>query len=180
MIREKGDYIMIIKDFIKETKKKNANLEKILEVRTYIPIAEKKAILDDILDRCFIVEDGVLTCDYVLKRMAFELAMIKYHTNLDIDITSEEDYDEIRSLGTNFYELYAADHEECHLYFEGMVKELCSQYSIESSMARLANKLSGSIEGLVENISQKIEGLDIGFEGKELEQFKDLLNKYGK
>jgi hypothetical protein len=171
---------MVIKEFLKETKKKNTNLEKILEVRTYIPIAEKKAILEDILDRCFIVEDGVLICDYVLKRMAFELAMIKYHTNLEIDITSEEDYDEVRNAGVNFYELYAADHEECHYLFNGMEQELRSQYSIESSIASLTHKLSGGIEGLVEGISEKVKSFDVGFEGKELEQFKDLLNKYGK
>lgn len=171
---------MVIQELLKETKKKNANLEKILEVRTYIPIAEKKAILEDILDRCFVVEDGVLICDSVLKRMAFELAMIKYHTNLDIDITSEEDFDEIRNAGVNFYELYAADYEECHLFFRGMEEELRSQYSIESSIAGLTHKLSGNIESLVEGVSEKVKGFDVGFEGKELEQFKDLLNKYGK
>lgn len=170
---------MTIQELLKETKKKNANLEKILEVRTYIPIAEKKAILEDILDRCFVVEDGVLICDYVLKKMAFELAMIKYHTNLEINITSEEDYDEVRNAGVNFYELYAADHEECHYLFNGMEQELRSQYSIESSVASLTHKISGSIEHLVEGISQKVEGFDFGFEGKELNQFKDLLNKYG-
>ena len=171
---------MVIQEFLKEIKKKNINLEKILEVRTYIPIAEKRAILEDILDRCFIVEDGVLTCNYVLKKMAFELAMIKYHTNLAIDITSEEDYDEIRNTGVNFYGLYVTDHEECHYLFEGMEKELRSQYSIESSIAGLAYKLSGSIEALVEDVSQKVKDLNIGFEGEELNQFKDLLNKYGK
>jgi hypothetical protein len=174
---------MIIQEFIKETKKKNINLEKILEVRTYIPIAEKKAILEDILDRCFVVEDGVLTCDYVLKRMAFELAMIKYHTNLEVDIASEEDYDEIRGIEVRFYELYEADYEECRQLFEGMEKELRAQYSIEASIAGLTNKVSNVIESFVEGILEKISDFDMsqfGFEGEELSQIKDLLNKYGK
>ena len=173
---------MELQTFI-EKSKDTANLENILEIRTYIPIVEKKAILEDVLDRCFVVEDGVLICDYVLKRMAFELAMIKYHTNLEIDITSEEDYDEIHNTRVNFYELYEADYDECHSLIEGMEKELRSQYSIESSIAHLTNKLSNSIEDLVDGVAKQINGFDMskfGFEGKELAQFKDLLIKYGK
>jgi hypothetical protein len=173
---------MLVKDFI-EINKNDTSLKEILVNRTYIPIAEKKAIFEAIRDRCFIVEDGVLTCDYVLKKMAFELAMVKYHTNLEMDITSEEDYDEIRNIDVKFGELYTTDYEECLLLFEGMEKELRSQYSIGSSIASLTHQLSGSIESLVENISQKVEGFDMsqfGFEGKELNQFKNLLNKYGK
>ena len=172
---------MTLHEFI-EKSKNTTNLKEILEIRTYIPIAEKKAILEDILDKCFVVKDGVLTCDYILKRMAFELAMIKYHTNLEIDITSEEDYDEIYNIGVNFYELYEADYDECHSLIEGMEKELRSQYSIESSIAHLTNKLSNSIEDLVDGVAKQINGFDMsqfGFEGKELAQFKDLLIKYG-
>ena len=173
---------MLVKDFIKKSKKGNINLEKILEIRTYIPIAEKRAILEDILERCITIEDGAPTCDYILKRMAFELAMIKYHTNLEIDITSEEDYDELRNIEINFYEFYEADYDECHSLIEGMEKELRSQYSIESSIVRLSDKISSNIEGLVDSVTKTIGGFDMskfGFEGKELNQFKDLLNKYG-
>lgn len=178
---------MTIQEFIKEFKEaENIDLKTMLEIRTYIPIAEKKAILETILDRCFIVEDGVPTCSYVLKKMMFELAMVKYHTNLDLDITSEEDYDELRTLWNtvvDFSDEYTRDYKECKLMLEGMEQELRAQYSVESSIARLSNKLSGSIEGLVSGIAEKISDFDMskfGFDGFDPEQFKDLLNKYGK
>lgn len=173
---------MTIEEFLNKVEN-GSNLKEVLEIRTYIPIAEKKLILETVLDKCFTVENGVLICDYVLKKMAFELAMVKYHTNLDIDITSEDDYDDIQTLGINLNYNYSVDYKECQLLFEGMEKELRSQYSIESSVSDLLNKTSNSIEELTSNILEKINGLDMssfGFEGKEFEQLKVLLNKYGK
>ena len=173
---------MLVKEFINKIES-GSNLKEILEVRTYIPIAEKKAILETVLDKCFTVEDDALVCDYVLMKMAFELAMIKYHTNLDIDITSEDDYDDVQMIGINLNYNYLVDYKECQLLFEGMERELRSQYSIEASVAHLFHKISNSIEELASNISEKINGLDIsnlGFKEKELEQLKVFLNKYGK
>lgn len=173
---------MTINEFLDKVTN-NTNLKEILDIRTYIPIAEKKAILETILDLCYTVKDGVLTCDYVLKKMAFELAMIKYHTDLEINITSEEDYDEIQKSRLTFQCEYLADYEECSSLFAGMEQELCNRYSIESSVAGLTNKLSNNIEGLTKMITEKIKDFDMskfGFEKSEFDKIKNLLNKYGK
>ena len=170
-----------IKELIQAVEK-DVNLTTILEIRTYIPIAEKRAILEAVLDKCFTVKDGVLTCDYVLKKLVFELAMIKYHTDLDINISSEDDYDEIQSLIDTIRCDYLTDYKECQLLFEGMEQELRNQYSIESSIANLTNKLSNNIEGLINIVTEKIGDFDmskLGFGDLELEQVKNLLNKYG-
>lgn len=174
---------MKITDFIEEIKKNNIDLQEILEIRTYIPIVEKRAILETVLDGCFTVEDGVLVCNYILKKMAFELAMIKYHTNLEIDILSEDDYDEIQKSGVNIHWGYLSDYQECQLLFDGMERELRAKYSIKSSIAKLTDRLSDNIDGLVNLVAEKVKDIDIGsfgLEGTEFDQFKDLLNKYGK
>ena len=178
---------MKILDFIQKLNEtENINLKTMLEIRTYIPIAEKRAILETMLDRYFTVEDGVPICDYVLKKIMFELAMVKYHTNLDLDITSEEDYDELQlhwDAVMDFFGEYYKDYQECEQMLEGMEQEFRAQYSVESSIARLSNKLSNSINGILGGIADKINDFDMskfGFDGFDPEQFKDLLNKYGK
>lgn len=173
---------MTIKEFLQEFKT-NTNLKEILEIRTYIPIAEKKMIFETILDRCLTTKDDVLICDYILKKMMFELAMVKYHTNLEIDITSEEDYDKLQQSGVIFHNEYLADYGECQVLFDGAEQELRSQYSIETSVAQLSNKLSKHIEDLMKSVIHKIDNLDMkkfGFEGLESDKFKKFLNKYGK
>lgn len=176
---------MKITEFVKKINEtENINLKTMLEIRTYIPIAEKRAILETILDRCFTVEDGVLMCDYVLKHMMFESAMVKYHTNLDLDITSEEDYDELQQHDLmGIVNIYERDYEECYRLLDGMERELRAQYSIEASMASLTNQLSNHMTELAKSITHKIEGFDmskLGFDRVELEKLKGLLNKYGK
>lgn len=174
---------MLVKNFIKKlSKTESVNLKEILKIRTYIPIAEKRVILETVLDKSFTVEDGVLACNYILKKMAFELAMIKYHTNLDIDITSEDDYDEIQQIGISLHYNYLEDYKECQLLFEGMEQELRAKHSIESSVASLSNKLSNGIENVVTDITKKINDFDMsnfGFEKEELDKLKILLNMYG-
>lgn len=175
---------MEIKDLqIKIKGKKEINLTKILEIRTYIPIAEKRVVLETILNKCCTVEDGVVVCDYILMKMMFELAMIKYHTNLEVDITSEDDYDEIKKIGIDFHNEYASDYEECQLLFDGIKQELYSRYSIETSVVNLSNKLSENIGSVASSLAQKIKNIDVskfGFEGLEFDKFKNLINKYGK
>ena len=172
---------MKMKQFIEKIKN-TSNLKEILEVRTYIPIAEKKAILETVLNECFDIEDGVPTCDYVFKKIAFELAMVKYHTDLDVDITSEDDYDAIQDILGFIHGVYLEDYQECHSLFEGMEREFREQYSIESSIARLSNKISNSIGSLASSLTDKVSGFDmssLGLEGVELDQLKNLFSKYG-
>lgn len=164
----------------------NVNLQNILEIRTYIPIAEKKVILETVLDTCLAVKDGVVLCDYVLKETAFELAMVKYHTDLDVDITSEDDYDALQQLHMRdivLHDEYGADYKMCRVLFEGMEKERRSQYSLEASLTQLSNTISEHITKLVSQISEKVDGFDLskmGLGDIKPEQLQALLNKYGK
>ena len=173
---------MTIKEFLEKIKN-TTDLKEVLEIRTYIPIAEKKVILETILDQCLTVTDGILTCDYIVMEIAFELAMLKYHTNLEIDIASEEDYDELQSLKDMIHCEYLTDYRRCQSLFNGMKQELYTQYSIETSIIQLSNKISSDIGGLVNIVTQKVESFDMskfGFEGLELDKLKKMLNKYGK
>ena len=173
---------MNIQEFTKKLRK-NTNLKTTLEIRTYIPISEKRAILEDVLDRCYTVEDGVLACDQTLKTIAFRLAMIKYHTNLDLDIESYEDYDSIAQLEIDICDEFVDDYGACFTLFNSMEKELHSQYSVEASVARLSNRISNSVDDLVSLMANKMQDLDMnkwGFEGSEIDKFKEMLNKYGK
>ncbi len=172
---------MKVKEFIEKIQAEDVNLETICEVRTYIPIAEKKIIIETILDKCSTVEDGVLLWDDALEAVVFELSMLKYHTDLEVDITSEDDYDEIKKTGIDVHWGYYSDYNECLLLFKKMKKSLRSQYSVESSIARLSNQISDNIGGLTEVLTEKIKAFDVdkfGIQEKELGQLKSLLNKF--
>ena len=130
------------------------NLKTALEIRTYIPIAEKRIILENILSKCFTVEDGILNCDYIFKKMIFELAMVKYHTNLDIDITSEEDYDALQTVMADLRDAYLVDYKECLMLLDGIEQELRTKHSIESSIVQLSQKISNGVEGLANLVAE--------------------------
>lgn len=149
---------MVIADFIKEFKKDFTNLKTMLNIRTYIPMAEKKAIIETVLDTCFRVEDGVLMCDCALKNVAFELAMVKYHTDLDVDIASYDDYDELHTTLHYLHNEYVADYDACDTLFNEMERELRAKYSVGASMA----SISHNVRMLARLISDTMDGFDIG------------------
>lgn len=149
---------MVIADFIKEFKKDFTNLKTMLNIRTYIPMAEKKAIIETVLDECFRAEDGILTCDCALKNVAFELAMVKYHTDLDVDITSYDNYDELHTMLLYLHNEYFEDYDACYALFNEMERELRAKHSVEASMA----SISHNVRMFVRLISDTMDGFDIG------------------
>ena len=177
---------MKIQELIEKIKTDNVNLQNILEIRTYIPIAEKQVILETVLDTCLTVEDGVVLCDYVLKEMAFALAMVKYHTDLEVNIDSTDDYDALQQLymmGIYLDNKYSIDYQMCKALFEGMEQERRAQYSLEASITQLSNQVSMHISKFADQISQKVKEFDfsqLGIDGVKPEQLQALLNKYGK
>lgn len=184
---------MTIQNFIEELKNDiNIDLKNRLQIRAYIPIAEKRAIIEDVVDRSVMVESGVIQYDYVKNKIAFELAMIKYHTDcdLEIDLDSEDDYDAIEALLMDketfrgvLTSLYRDDYYECKTIMEKMIEDLYSQNSIEASIARMASSISESVGSLADHISKKIDNFDIKTmlpQDVDLNGLMTLLNKYGK
>ena len=82
-----------VKDFIENM---NGDVDA-LEVREYIPITEKRLIIEKLISE-IMTEDGILvTYDSIVKDMVFSLASICVYTNLEA--TTDEDYDKLCETG---------------------------------------------------------------------------------
>lgn len=144
-----------VKDFIENI---NGDVDA-LEVREYIPITEKRLIIEKLILE-IMTEDGLLvTYDSIVKDMVFSLASICVYTNLEA--TTDEDYDKLCETGLLdeiFKKIGMRDFRDFHTMFE---------IRFEDYM-RDANTLMGTVNKLFKEFKEVFEQLDP-------EQLKSLL-----
>lgn len=144
-----------VKDFIENM---NGDVDT-LEVREYIPITEKRLIIEKLISE-IITEDGLLvTYDSIVKDMVFSLASICVYTNLEA--TTDEDYDKLCETGLLdeiFKKIGTRDFRNFHTMFEIRFKDYM----------RDANTLMGTVNNLFKEFKEAFEKLDP-------EQLKSLL-----
>lgn len=179
---------MKINELIEKMNNGNVNLKEILEIRTYIPIAEKKQIIQDVIGESYYVYEGVLMFDSIDKKMNFDVAMIKYHTNLDIDEDVVAAYDAIH--GSSYGNLYEAlieefpyDYCECEKLLDSAVEDLYRQFSVEASVGKVADTLSIGIKKVSDTLTKKTQDIDLNEiigGNADITKILDVLVKYKK
>ena len=137
-----------VKDFIE---KYNGDTDS-LEIRVYIPITEKRAIIEKLVTG-IITEDGILTTyDSIEKNIIFSLASINIYTNLGA--TTPEDYDALRETGLLFEIYEKMDVNGDYKNFRDMFEMRFKDYMRE------ANTLMGTVNKLLKNFEDVFKNLD--------------------
>ena len=178
---------MKVQELLTNIKNKEFNLETGLEVKTYLPIELKKTIAQGIIFACTDDSEGVIKVDSVQRYMSYVEHMIKYHTNLEY---TEEDYDVLCSteydggnLLNTIMECFGSDAQECSRILELMMNDYMQSNTIEFSIVKFVNGLAGSIDGIVNVLSDKIDGFDLKSmmpKDMDVEQVMSFLEKYNK
>jgi hypothetical protein len=182
---------MKIRELIDKIKEdENLNLETTLEIRTYIPIMVKRNIINNIILSSVSYENGFVQFDSVAAEVHFDVAMAKYHTNIEFGDSIEENYDMLKdyvlsgaNLQTLITSLYRKDYDECYEMLMLSVQDLKEQYTVEATVARVANKISDALDNLIGVFANQAENMDLSKilpEGVDVEDVASLIKKYVK
>ena len=79
-----------VADIIKKIKKGNVNAFDGIQIKDYLPISTKRLICEEIAKNSIIEQDGMKIKDSIAYEIAFDLIIVSFYTNVDID----ENYDE--------------------------------------------------------------------------------------
>lgn len=166
---------MDIKEF-REKYEINAEkaVEDLLEIKEYLPVAEKYLLATTVADACFDVdENGVYSMDTFKLHMAFITKIIEEYTNLVIDPEETfEAYDWLTTTGVmgKILEEIEAEYSAVQSMMNGYIQD---KMSYENSTAKI---LSTGITALLSSIEETSGGLlDMvgnavqGFDAKSLE-----------
>lgn len=156
---------MTVKELLTNIHNKDFNLERGLQVKKYLPIEAKKTIAQGIIYDCTNEEDGVIKVDSVQRYLSYVKYMITMHTNLEY---TDEDYDKLcsteygeNSLLCEIMNCFSDDAKECSRILDLMTDDYMQDFTIESTIAKFLNGLNKSISGLVDNISEQVNNVDV-------------------
>lgn len=126
---------MLVQNFVEEFKNKKVQntktndhavadyIKQKLEIKTYLPFAYRKVLVQTIVDSHIEVVDGIKKYDNVNSYIGFIIAMIKAHTNLEFSQKSIDDYDLLAETGllAAIVEEFRTSYEECEVLRKMMV-----------------------------------------------------------
>lgn len=92
MMNNKGWMPVVVND-------QNAKIKSTLNIKSYISIKEKRALVDDIVNETIIYENGLYKFDSISQYVVYTMKCIEAYTDLELGEDIEEDYDELCKSG---------------------------------------------------------------------------------
>lgn len=156
---------MKVNELLMNIHNKEFNLEKGLQIKKYLPIEMKKTIAQSIMYECIVEENGVTKIDSVQRYMSYVKYMITTHTNLEY---ADENYDALCStiykdstLLNAIMKCFDTDATECSRILNLVTDDYMQEHSIENAVYHFLYKLSGSIDGLTDILTEKVKSVDL-------------------
>lgn len=186
---------MTIKEFIQDFKaKKIVNnqinptaiedyIRKTLEVREYVPFAEKQAVAQIVLTTCSNIEDGVVVIDSVQKYILFTISMISTYTNLEID----EDIDSYDLLCSTLIgdetlldcilKTFEKEYGRCLNILNMMTTDLLAENNIEKQVGRFLTGILSKVDILGEKLSSNLGEIPEKLSQLDIDKLTDLIGE---
>ena len=169
---------MKIVDFISNVKTKklvNANaiaeyIKKELEVKEYLPFAEKRELCERVINACNTkVSSGLVKVDSVSRYIIFTLSILSAYTNLEFssgedDVDSLDEYDMLcqANLLNDILDVIGGEYATCNNILNMMMSDvIANNNTLENVVANVLGGLEDSLGGLVDVLADKVESMEL-------------------
>lgn len=138
-------------------------IAKTIEVKTYLGIKEKRALIDSIINDCVIYEDGVLKFNEIDKYIVFTMMTIAAYTNLELSFDVEDDYDTLceAKLLNPVVETFAGEYENMKLLLAMQCDYILSANNIEAQLSRMLTNVLDKMDVFTNQLSSKLDNFSL-------------------
>lgn len=159
------DFIEYIKKNINRTMKNEQILDlvqKQLEVKKYIPINEKKDLVDRIIEKCIYFENGTFRIDSIDSYVYFTMFTIDTYTNLEIDDV-ENCFDMLSESGLMSVVIAALgqEYDDVQIFLNMKRDEILENNSVEMQFGKFFEGTLEKVENFSDELIDVIKGLNI-------------------
>ena len=159
-------------------------IKKTLEVKTYLPFAAKRQIVEMVVDQNTEEVDGVLNNDQIGQYVSFIVAMLHSHTNLEFSDNPVEDYDMLAEIGLlmPIIETFRADYNDCEVLLKMATTAKLEDNNINALVGKFLHGLSDKLDVLLDNLGNVSVADMFGgkFQEEDLVKLSSFLDKYSK
>lgn len=159
-------------------------LQKELEIKTYIPFRDKRAIVEEIVANNIEWVDGIKKYDNINSYMSFVIAMLSMHTNLEFSEDPVEDYDILSEIGLLplIIDEFRTSYDECDSLFKMVLTSELEDNNVNAIFGRFLNSILDRLDSVGEVIKGQIDNFDMNsilgdnFKQEDLARLSSFLN----
>ena len=162
-------------------------IKKTLEVKDYVPFAEKRELCAQVLNACNTKDDsGLIKVDSVSRYIIFTLSIISKYTNLEFssgedEIDSLDEYDMLcqANLLNPILDVIGAEYTTCNNMLNMMMEDIMTNNNtIENVVGAVLGKLGDSIDDFITVISDKVESMNLDLNQIDIDKYKGLIEQF--
>ena len=162
-------------------------IKKELEVKDYVPFAEKRELCARVLNACNKKEDsGLVKVDSVSRYIVFTVSILSKYTNLEFSSGNEEfnsldEYDMLCQSGllNAILDVIGTEYTTCNNILNMMMSDIeANNNTIENVVAAILGKLGGSVDNLINVFADKIESMELDLSQIDIDKYQGLIEKF--
>lgn len=134
-------------------------LKKVLDVKNYLGIKDKRRLVQDIVNECLYYEGGIFKFDDIEKYVCFIMKTIAAYTNIELSEDMENDYDMLceAKLLDVIVSTFKGEYDEVNVLLQMRCDYILSDNNIEAQVGKFLTNLSDKLDMLVD----KMEGFNL-------------------
>jgi hypothetical protein len=164
-------------------------IKKELEVKDYVPFAEKRELCANVLNACNTKEDnGLVKVDSVSRYISFTLSIISAYTNLEFssgedEIDSLDEYDMLcqANLLNPILDVIGAEYATCNNMLNMMMDDIiANNNTVENVIGAILGKLGDSVDELISVFADKVESMELDLSQIDIDKYKGLIDMFAR
>lgn len=186
---------MTIKEFVENYKAKRfmvtksgvdekiEYLKKELELKEYIPFADKRELCRAVIDACCTREGGLIKVDSVSRYIIFTISIISKYTALEFSSGEEYDsldeYDMLCEAGllNPILALIGEEYAACNNMLNMMMDDaIANNNTAEAVIGHNLSKVSDSLDELIDAFADKVREMELDLNQIDIDKYKGILD----
>ena len=161
-IKEFIEYMNQSKNKALKVEQKQECARKILDVKNYLPIKDKKQLVQNIVNECILYEDGVFKFDDIDKYVCFTMKTIAAYTNLELSDDIEDDYDMLCESGllSLVVNTFNEEYDSVNLLLQMKCDYILSGNTMEAQLGKFFESASDKLDVLVQALALKVNNIE--------------------
>ena len=191
---------MTIQNFIKEFQEKKVintqiapnavsdYLKKTLEIKDYVPFAEKRELCANVLNACNTRDySGLVKVDSVSRYITFTISIISKYTSLEFSSGEDSEFDSLdeydmlcqANLLNPILDVIGEEYVTCNNILNMMMSDIvANNNTVESVVATILGNLSESVDDFIDVLADKVESLNLDLNQIDINKYKGLIKLF--
>jgi hypothetical protein len=166
-------------------------LKEALEIKDYVPFAEKYELCASVLDACNDKDErtGMVTIDSINRQITFAITILSAYTNLEFsldenaEISSIDEYDMLckNKVLKPIIELFNDEYVECEEMLMIMQNDLiANSNTLQNIIGNVAKQLLNMVEPLGDVLKDKLGSFDLDLSQDNIDKFAKIFEGLNK